>query len=56
MTAPYVVDVIGDPDNLADALAFSDGPRDNVERSAGHDDRRGALVARHRGGTPPGGS
>ncbi|MQW75237.1 DUF881 domain-containing protein [Nocardioides sp. dk4132] len=35
VTAPYVFDVIGDPDNLTNALTFYDGPRDNVERSGG---------------------
>ncbi|WP_166138577.1 DUF881 domain-containing protein [Nocardioides ochotonae] len=35
VTAPYVFDVIGDPDNLANALTFYDGPRDNIEASGG---------------------
>lgn len=33
VTAPYVFDVIGEPDNLTNALTFYDGPRDNVERA-----------------------
>lgn len=35
VTAPYVIDVIGEPSNLANALTFFDGPRDNIERAGG---------------------
>ncbi|MFS3129160.1 DUF881 domain-containing protein [Nocardioides sp. Bht2] len=33
--APYVIDVIGDPATLADALVFPDGPAERVERVGG---------------------
>jgi uncharacterized protein YlxW (UPF0749 family) len=32
LSAPYVIDVIGEPDTLAGGVTFPDGPRDQFER------------------------
>lgn len=35
LTSPYVIDVIGEPRTLADALVFPEGPAERVERVGG---------------------
>ncbi len=35
LTAPYVIDVIGEPTTLADALVFPGGPKERVEEVGG---------------------
>lgn len=35
LTAPYVIDVIGEPETLAGAINFSRGPRDVIEAKGG---------------------
>lgn len=47
LDAPYIIDVIGDPTTLADALVFPEGPQERVERVGGtlvHEESDTVLV------------